>query len=150
MEGRPSLLDLTEDVLICVLSFLEPKDLFTCSFLCKRLRELCNGNGKAWLPICERRWGRFTDLRKWGHGEISHSLLYSTLSRRENLTGFWRGVGSSGYGSLALFQWSSNRILALFLTTWTWKVIVMVFKRYLSCGWALIKMGRLCAILILT
>lgn len=107
----PSLTDLSEDTLSCVLSFLRPRDLSACARVCRRLRELCSEEGKVWPPMCERRWGSRTNLSRWGNGRIPYRLLYGTLARWENLIGFWRGVGNGGCGFLTLFEWAPHRIV---------------------------------------
>lgn len=106
-----SLMDMTEDTLSCILSFLSPTDISACARVCRRLREICREERKVWLPMCERRWGLFTHLANWGNARISYKLLYRTLIRWENLIGFWRRVGNGRWGSLALFEWAPHCIV---------------------------------------
>ncbi|KAH7372897.1 hypothetical protein KP509_17G027600 [Ceratopteris richardii] len=110
MEGGSvaTLVDLSEDALCCILSFLRPADVRACSLVCKRLRDACRQDGKAWTAMCCRRWGSFTSPLLWGKGQVSFTLLYTTLSRWEHLIGFWRGVGN---GFLALFEWGPDFIV---------------------------------------
>ncbi|KAI5062511.1 hypothetical protein GOP47_0023050 [Adiantum capillus-veneris] len=103
-----TLVDLTEDVLSCVLSFLRPGEVRACAGVCRRLREVCGQEGKVWAAMCQRRWGSLTSPSRWGHGRIPFTLLYATLTRWEHLIGFWRGVGN---GFLALFDWAPDCIV---------------------------------------
>ncbi|MCO5610135.1 hypothetical protein L7F22_064370 [Adiantum nelumboides] len=106
--GGVTLLDLTEDVLSFVLSFLRPGEVRACARVCRRLREVCRQEGKVWAAMCQRRWGSLTSPFRWGHGRIPFTLLYSTLAKWEDLIGFWRGVSN---GFLARFDWAPDCIV---------------------------------------
>lgn len=106
--GGATLVDLSEDALSCVLSFLLPADIRACAGVCRRLRDVCRQEGKVWAAMCQRRWGSFTSPSRWGHGCIPFTLLYAILARWEHLIGFWRGVGN---GFLALFEWAPNCVV---------------------------------------
>lgn len=61
--------------------------------------------------MCERQYGSFTNIRDWwGSGRVSYKVVYSVLSRFNNLIGFWREVGSS-HGSLVAIEWHSYKIV---------------------------------------
>eukprot|EP00249_Psilotum_nudum_P005276 c18728_g1_i2 orf=198-1742(+) len=109
--GCVTLNELTDDALASVLSFLSFADILAVSCVNRRLRELCREERKVWVAMCERRWGKLTNLMLWSQAPISFRLLYMTLGRWENLIGFWRGVGNRGWGSLVLFVWSARYII---------------------------------------
>ncbi|XP_009134074.1 F-box protein At3g12350 isoform X2 [Brassica rapa] len=110
-----ALCDIPEDLQLRILSFLSPTEI--CSFACtsKRFASLCREDRKIWHAVCDRRWGKKTQIQKWGNGRIAYKLLYRTLKRLENLIGFWRLCGRANPADssppLVFFEWGSSFVL---------------------------------------
>ncbi|CAN7008680.1 unnamed protein product [Brassica rapa subsp. trilocularis] len=110
-----ALCDIPEDLQLRILSFLSPTEI--CSFACtsKRFASLCREDRKIWHVVCDRRWGKKTQIQKWGNGRIAYKLLYRTLKRLENLIGFWRLCGRANPADssppLVFFEWGSSFVL---------------------------------------
>lgn len=104
--------NISEDAVVCILSFLSPDEISACRCLNRRLRDLCSDDRRVWLAVCQRRWGASTEVRSWGSGKIEYRLLYDILERWDNLVGFWRGVGHGGNGPLVVFDWGPCCIVA--------------------------------------
>ncbi|KAL5706749.1 hypothetical protein ACHQM5_024875 [Ranunculus cassubicifolius] len=113
LNNDTSFSDFPEDVQLCILSFLTPSDISSFSLTSKRFLSLCETDDKLWLSMCDRRWGRNTDIKKWGNGQIQFKLLYKTLNRWDDLIGFWRiSGGISSTPPLIFFEWGSSFITA--------------------------------------
>ncbi|KAG9440568.1 hypothetical protein H6P81_020733 [Aristolochia fimbriata] len=103
-----SFVDFPEDVQLCVLSFLSSSDISAFSSTSKRFNSLCQNDGKLWFSLCDRLWGKKTQIRKWGNGKTSFKSLYRTLIKWENLIGFWRRIGHEP--PLVFFEWGPSFI----------------------------------------
>ncbi|XP_010556466.1 PREDICTED: F-box protein At3g12350 isoform X2 [Tarenaya hassleriana] len=107
--------DIPEDVQLCVLSFLSPAEISSFACTSRRFAALCRDDGKLWHAMCDRRWGRKTQIQKWGKGRIGYRVLYRTLSEWENLIGFWRRCGRANPAAssppLVFFEWGPSFML---------------------------------------
>lgn len=102
--------DFPDDVLLCVLSFLSPADVSSFASASKGCDSLCRRTeSRLWFAMCHRRWG---SKARFSAANISHRLLYRTLSRWDDLIGFWRRSGGAGNESppLVLFEWGPNSV----------------------------------------
>lgn len=103
--------EFTEDVQLCILSFLSLTDIAAFACTSKRSHSLCSGDSKLWHALCDRRWGSKTLISQWGEGRISFKLLYRTLDEWDSLIGFWRRSGQPKPFSalspplLVFFEW---------------------------------------------
>ncbi|KAJ0233272.1 F-box domain-containing protein [Hirschfeldia incana] len=110
-----ALCDIPEDLQLRILSFLSPPEI--CSFACtsKRFASLCREDRKIWRVMCDQKWGKNTQIQKWGNGRIAYKLLYRTLNRLEDLIGFWRLCGRANPADssppLVFFEWGSSFVL---------------------------------------
>ncbi|KAL5988234.1 hypothetical protein ACLOJK_035997 [Asimina triloba] len=112
-----SFVDFPEDVQLSILSFLSLPEISSFSLTSKRFLPLARPDSQLWCALCHRRWSTKTDVRAWGNGKISFHLLFKTLSRYENLIGFWRRMGSNspspaapGGSPLVFFEWGPSYI----------------------------------------
>ncbi|CAN8253831.1 unnamed protein product [Cochlearia groenlandica] len=109
--------EIPEDIQLRILSFLTPKEISTFACTSKRFSSLCGQDAKIWHAICDRKWGKKTQIHNWLRlGKITFRLLYKTLIVFDNLIGFWRlcGGGSNPAASsppLIFFEWSSSFVL---------------------------------------
>ncbi|KAL6215393.1 hypothetical protein ACLB2K_014824 [Fragaria x ananassa] len=108
LNDTVSFSDFPEDVQLCILSFLTPPDISSFACTSKRFVSLCKNDGKLWFSMCERRWASRTQIKKWGGGKITYRNLYQTLSRWENLIGFWRQGGQATTPPLIFFEWGPS------------------------------------------
>ncbi|KAL2498187.1 F-box protein [Abeliophyllum distichum] len=90
---QSSFSDFPEDVQLCILSFLDPSELGSFACTSKKFVSLCRDDQRLWFSMCDRRWGSYTQLNRWGQGRISYKHLYRILREYENLVGFWRRCG---------------------------------------------------------
>ncbi|XP_068655313.1 F-box protein At3g12350-like [Aristolochia californica] len=108
---RPShIVDLPEDILLCILSFLFLREISSFASSCKHFHSLCRDNPNLWFGLCDRRWADKTEIKKWGDGKITFKCLYVTLMEWEKLIGLWRRAGWSS--PLILFEWGPSYITA--------------------------------------
>lgn len=109
------LCDIPEDLQLRILSFLSPTEISAFACTSKRFASLCRDDRKIWRVMCDRRWGKKTQIQRWGDGGISYKLLYRTLKRLENLIGFWRLCGRANPADssppLVFFEWGSSFVL---------------------------------------
>ncbi|CAA7024710.1 unnamed protein product [Microthlaspi erraticum] len=109
------LCDIPEDLQLRILSFLSPPEISSFACTSKRYASLCREDGKIWHGMCDRRWGKKTQIQKWGNGAITYKLLYKTLIGLENLIGFWRLCGrvnpADSSPPLVFFEWGSSFVL---------------------------------------
>ncbi|CAH8340286.1 unnamed protein product [Eruca vesicaria subsp. sativa] len=107
--------EIPEDLQLRILSFLSPAEISSFACTSKRFASLCREDRKIWHVMCDRRWGKQTQIQKWGNGRISYKLLYRTLKRLENLIGFWRLCGRANPADssppLVFFEWGSSFVL---------------------------------------
>ncbi|KFK29499.1 f-box protein [Arabis alpina] len=107
--------DIPEDIQLRLLSFLLPAEISSFACTSKRFASLCREDGKIWHAMCDQRWGKKTQIQKWGDGRIPYRLLYKTLMSLENLIGFWRLCGrpnpAASSPSLVLFEWGPSFVL---------------------------------------
>ncbi|ESQ38809.1 hypothetical protein EUTSA_v10028685mg [Eutrema salsugineum] len=107
--------EIPEDLQLRVLSFLSPTEISSFACTSKRFASLCGEDRKIWHVMCDRRWGKKTQIQKWGNGRIAYRLLYKILKGLENLIGFWRLCGRANpAGSsppLIFFEWGSSFVL---------------------------------------
>ncbi|XP_062019788.1 F-box protein At3g12350 [Rosa rugosa] len=108
LNGSMSFSDFPEDVQLCILSFLTPPEISSFACTSKRFVSLCKNDAKLWFSMCDRRWGAKTQIKKWGSGKITYRSLYQTLSRWENLIGFWRQGGQATSPPLIFFEWGPS------------------------------------------
>ncbi|XP_058069806.1 F-box protein At3g12350 isoform X2 [Magnolia sinica] len=111
-----SFVDFPEDVQLSILSFLSLPEISSFSLTCKRFLHLARPTSQIWYSLCHRRWSTKTHIHAWGNGQISFHLLYKTLSRYEDLIGFWRRVFANSPSPaaagppLVFFEWGPSYI----------------------------------------
>lgn len=57
--------ELPQDVLVSILLRLGVRDIAQCACACTSLRAVAMDEVKVWEPLCKRRWGATTELKKW-------------------------------------------------------------------------------------
>ncbi|KAL1220358.1 F-box protein [Cardamine amara subsp. amara] len=107
--------DIPEDLQLRILSFLSPPEISSFACTSKRFASLCQEDSKIWHALCNQRWGKKTQIKNWGNGQITFKLLYKTLKGLENLIGFWRLCGRANpidsSPPLIFFEWCSSFVL---------------------------------------